>query len=238
MTTKIIQILFLFLACSFTKTGCAQETMNIKWGHEKIKGTRQLPYAAYMGFPFLNNNWAPGKIEFADGEIADSLYLRYSSFKDELIYYNKHIPAQIVIDKESLKGFSFVDDAGKTRIFREQYYDGYMKGERYFEVLSDGETDLLVYRKVSLGTTLPYKDAKGILTDLAYTNDYQFYFYAPANGYTSVRPNWPSLIAKFEKTDQKPIKKLLRKNRIRVSDEESFILAWKVIEKEGYKVAF
>ena len=236
MTTRIFKILLLFMVFSFMKTAFAQETLNVKWDGEKIKGVRFLPYAAYHGFPFLTNYWVKGKIEFVSGEIAGDLDLRYSTFKDELIYYNKTISAQIIIDKISLKGFSFIDQDGKTRIFRKQYYDGYMKGDRYFEVLSAGEPDLLVYRKVSLETTTAYKDQRGVLTNMEYAKDFQFYFYSPEKGYTSVKPNWLSLIAKFDKTDQKPIKKLLRKNKIRISDEESFVRAWKVIEKEGYKI--
>jgi hypothetical protein len=236
MTTRIIQILLLFVAFSFTKSVCAQETLSVKWDGEKIKGVRFLPYAAYQGFPFLSNNWMSGKVEFADGESADGLNLRYSTFKDELIYYNKNISAQIVIDKASLSSFSLHGADGKTQIFRKQFYDGYMKGDRYFEVLSAGEPDLLVYRKVSLQTTSAYKDQRGVLTNLEYANDYQFYFYSHEKGYTSVKPNWLSLIAKFAKTDQKPIKRLLRKNKIRISNEESFVRAWKVIEKEGYKI--
>ena len=234
MTTRILHILILFLAIQVTNVGYAQK--NTKWDREKIKGTRNLPYAPYDGYPFLTNSWMLGKIEFASGVKDDSIYLRYSSFKDELVYFNKTISTQIIIDKATLKGFSFIDGDGRTRIFRNQYYDGYMKGDRYFEILSDGEIKLLVYRKVSLSTITPYKDESGILTNLAYTNDYQFYFYSPEKGYISVRPNWLSLNAKFNKTDQKPIKKLLRKNKIRIDSEENFVRAWKLIEKEGYKV--
>ncbi len=236
MTTRIIQIMLLFLTFSFAKTVSAQETQNVKWDGEKIKGVRFLPYAAYQGFPYLINSWQIGKIEFESGESTDGLNLRYSTFKDELIYYNNTISAQIAIDKASLMGFSLQDGTGKTRIFRKQFYDGYMKGDRYFEVLSSGETNLLVYRKVSLQTTSAYKDQRGVLTNLEYANDFQFYFYSPEKGYTSVKPNWLSLMAKFNKTDQKPIKKLLRKSKIRISNEESFVRAWKVIEKEGFKI--
>lgn len=228
--------MLLFLTFSFAQTVSAQETQDVKWDGEKIKGVRFLPYAAYQGFPYLNNSWQIGKIDFASGESVDGLNLRYSTFKDEIIYYNTTISAQIVIDKASLAGFSLQDGTGKTRIFRKQFFDGYMKGERYFEVLSSGDPNLLVYRKVSLQTTSAYKDQRGVLTNLEYANDYQFYFYSPEKGYTSVKPNWLSLVARFNKTDQKPIKKLLRKNKIRISNEETFVRAWKVIEKEGFKI--
>ncbi|MBW8334412.1 MAG: hypothetical protein K0M40_20520 [Prolixibacteraceae bacterium] len=238
MNIRIILLFILFHAAGFTTTVLAQEPLNPNWDAEKIKGTRYIPYPIYDGFPFLNDSWLPGKIEFASGEIADSLYLRYSSFKDDIIYYNKAITTQIVIDKASLNGFSFTEKDGRTRVFRKQYFDGFMKGDRYFEVLSDGETDLLVYRKVILITISPYKDQNNILKNQAYAPNYQYYFYSPSKGYASVRMNLGALLSKFDKVSQKSIKKLLRKNRIRILDENSFVRAWKVVEKEGFEVEF
>lgn len=226
------------MAWSFTLSVCAQEPLNRNWDAGKIKGVRNLPNPAYTGFPFLNDTWAPGKIYFINGDIADSLYLRYNSFKDEVVYYNKANTTQILIDKISLKGFSFTEKDGRTCVFTKLYYDGFEKGNRYFEVLSEGQTDLLAYRKVSLTSSSVYKDEAGFLKNMVYSNDYHFYFYAPEKGFTPVRMNMSALLSKFEKASQKPIKKLLRKNKIRVSGEESFILAWKVVEKEGYKVVF
>jgi hypothetical protein len=238
MRTKIIYIILCLFAWSFANSLCAQEILNKNWDGEKIKGVRNLPYPPYRGLPFLSNNWMIGKIEFVDGEIADSLNLRYSSYKDEVVYYNKTISTQIVIEKASLKGFSYADEEGNIRNFRKQFFDDYLKADRFFEVLAKGETDLLAYRKSSLSTTVAYRDEKGILINLAYTPDYQFYFYSPGKGYTSVKPNRAGLIAKFAVTDQRPVKKLLRKNKVRIADEEGFLLAWKIIEKGGFKVLF
>ena len=238
MKYRIGIILIFLLASSFAQEICAQEIANRNWDSGKIKGVRYIPYPSYQGMAFFSNTWLPGKVEFVSGEIADSLFLRYSSFKDELVYYNKAISAQIVIDKASLNGFTFTDETGKTRIFRKYYYDDFNKSDRYFEVLSKGETDLLAFRNVILTTTMPYKDESKILKNLDYEKNYTYYFYSPGHGYTSVRMNMTALLAKFDKTLKKPIKKLLRKNRIRVSDEVSFVNGWKVIEKEGYKVVF
>lgn len=238
MTLRISNILMLFLVCNFTQIVCAQEPTNPNWDARKIKGVRQLPYPSYTGLTFLTDTWRPGKIEFTTGEIADSLFMRYSSFKDELVYYNKAISAQITIDKASLNGFEFTDGDGRTRTFRRQYFDNFMKGDRFFEVLSSGETALLAYRKVNLNTTSAYHDERGILKNMVYDPDYQFYFYSPGKGYTSVRINQGSLLSKFDKASQKTIKKLLRKSKIRIESEYTFIEAWKVIEKEGYKVVF
>jgi len=228
----------LFLAWSFTQIVCAQEPINPNWDAQKIKGVRQFPYPPYEGTPFLTDTWRPGKIEFTTGEVADSVYLKYSSFKDEVVYYNKAAGAQINIDKESLNGFAFADTDGRNRLFRKQRFDNSSKGERYFEILSDGQTALLAYRKVELNVTSAYHDLNGILKNMAYNRLYQFYFYSPEKGYTSVRVSQSGLLSKFDSPLQRPIKKLIRKSKIKIDSEDSFIQAWKIVEKAGYQVVF
>jgi len=238
MILKITKIGLLFMVWSLAQIACAQQPMDDKWDAGKIKGIRFLLYSLYNGNPFLTEDWYLGKIEFTNGDIADSLSLKYSSYKDELIYYNREIGTMINIDKASINGFTFIDAEGRTRKFTKQYYDNFEKSFRFFEVLSNGEISILAFRKVLLKTTSAYHDANGILKNMIYDPSYQFYFYSPEKGYTSVRINRPSLLSKFDKTLQNPIKKLLRKNKIKIKDEYSFIQAWKTIEKEGYKVVF
>jgi len=182
MTNKTIHSILFFLVLNLFTAAFAQQVPVKNWDFEKIKGTRFLPYPSYTGFPFLTDTWVPGKIELKDGVVIDSLNLRYSSFKDELVYYNPTISSQIVIDKISLNSFSYTDNEGNIHIFRKQYYDNFGKGDRFFEVLSDGETKLLAYRKVILETTQPYKEEKGILKNMIYSSDYSYYFYSPQTG--------------------------------------------------------
>lgn len=210
MKSGILNIIFLLvLTIASGQLVKAQVALNKDWSAEKIKGTRFFPYATYDGFPFLTNLWSIGEVVFADGEVSDTLNLRYSSYKDDLVYYNKTINTQIVIDKESLKGFWYKGEDGIKRVFRKQYYDGFWKGDRFFEVLSEGKTDLLAYRKVSMNGTSVYKDANGIMKNMEYSQDYTFYFYSPGKGYLSVKIGTSSLLSKFDKTEQKPIKKIM-----------------------------
>jgi len=237
MILKITKIGLLFLLWNFTQIAYAQQPIN-HWDATKIKGARFVPYSSYNGSPFLTQDWCLGEVEFTNGEIADSLTLKYSSYKDELIYYNREISAMINIDKASIKGFAFADNDGYMRTFIKQYFDNYEASYRFFEILSSGEISLLAYRKVLLKTTSAYQDNSGNLRNMVYDPSYQFYFYLPEKGYTLVRINLTSLRSKFDKTQQKPIKKLLRKNKIKIQDEYSLIQAWKAIENEGYKVIF
>ncbi|NEW85241.1 MAG: hypothetical protein GZ094_23150 [Mariniphaga sp.] len=100
MANRIIYIIT-FFGLMATTSLTAQELFQ-KWNPEKIKGTHQIPYPAYSGFPFMTDKFIIGEIEFTDGTKMDSLGLRYSSYRDELIYYNAAISSQIIIDKISL----------------------------------------------------------------------------------------------------------------------------------------
>lgn len=240
MTHRLCHIcLFLFLICSFTQNVIAQESLNRNWDAEKIKGVRNLPYPQYRGSGFMNNSWDPGRIVFSDGEIIDSLYLRYSSYKDDVVYFNNENTSQIVIDKDILKGFSFTDKQGILHQFTKIPFDDYLHGDRFFEVLSKGETDLLAFRKVVAVSTTPYKDSeKGPLKNMEYVQAYQYYFYSPEKGFTLVRLTRAGLQAKFDKATQKQIKKILRKNRIKITDEYNLIRAWKAIENQGFQIIY
>jgi len=231
-------ILLLILAFNFVPDSNAQTTLNRNWDAEKIKGIRYVNYPNYTGFPFLNKAWDLGKISLKSGETIDSLHLKYSSYKDELLYYNKENGSQIVIDKEMLTGFSFTDESGKTHLFTKLPYDDYLKGDHFFEVLTYGTTKLLVFRKVEQTSTTPYKDEQNILKNMEYSKLYEYLFYSQEKGFSNVKCTTKSFLGKFDKEEQNSIKKLLRKNRIRIKDEESLIEAWIATENEGFHIQF
>lgn len=237
MANRILYIISLFSLLATTPIQAQQELLK-KWNAEKIKGTRQIPYSSFSGSPFLNEKFSTGEIEFLDGTKMDNIGLRYSSYRDEIIYYNTAISAQIIIDKISLNGFSFTDENGIKRVFRRQYYNGYSPGERYFEVLSDGDIALLVYRKVVLQICLPYNDNAGTLKNMSYQEAYNYYLYNRKKGYELIRINKSSLLSKFDKSTQKTVKKILRKHRVMIEDEQSFIKAWNLLKENGITFSF
>ena len=226
----IITILGLFAAISVTAQERSQQNLNT----EKIKGTRFIPYPGYSGTPYLTDKFVFGEIEFLDGTKIGNLGLRYSTYRDEIIYYNAVISAQIIIDKISLKGFSFTDDKGVKRVFRRQYYNGLLHEERFFEVLSDDKVSLLVYRKVDLETC----DTSYNKFGLAFQPSFYYYIYSADKGYSPIKMNRSSLLSKFNKPNQKQVKKMLRKNKVLIEDEHSFIAAWNLIKDKQIEISF
>ena len=233
MTNRILLIITL-LGFFTAITANAQETIQKNGNTEKIKGTRFIPYPGYSGSPYLTDKFVVGEIEFLDGIKAGNLELRYSTYRDELIYYNAVISAQILIDKISLKGFSFTDDKGETRVFGRQYYIGLLHEERFFEVLSDGKVSLLVYRKVDLETC----DTSYNKFGLAFQPSFYYYIYTADKGYSPIKMNRSSLLSKFSKPNQKLVKKMLRKNKVLIEDEHSFISAWNLIKDKEIEIIF
>jgi len=232
MTNRILLIILFGLLTAVTAK--AQENSPQSLNTEKIKGTRFIPYPGYSGSPYLTDKFVMGEIEFLDGTKTGNLGLRYSTFQDEIIYYNSVISAQIIIDKISLKGFSVTGNKGVKRVFRRQYYNGLLHEERFFEVLSDGKISLLVYRKVDLETC----DASYNKFGLAFQPSFYYYIYAADKGYSPIKINRSSLLSKFNKPNQKLVKKLLRKNKVLIEDEHSFISAWDLIKDKELEIIF
>ncbi len=212
----------------------AQETKQLNLDQVKIRGTRFIPYPNFSGKPYLNDKFILGEIELNDGTKIGNIGLSYSTYRDELIYYNTAVSAQILIDKISLKGFSLMDPRGEKRIFRRQYYDGSIHDNCYFELLSDGKFSLLAYRKVNLEPCDTYYTKSG----LSYQPAWCYYIYSVGKGYSQVNISRNSLLSKFSKQNQKLIRKLLRKNGIFIADESEFTKAWNLIVENGFEPIF
>ena len=213
----------------------AQGNLSADWNIEKLRGTRFFPYPSTSGSPFLTDNFFIGDLELSDGVKIGNLGLKYSGYKDELIYFNKTNSSQIIIDKQSIKGFSFTDENGKKRIFRKLFYDGFFSGDRFFEILGDGDLTLLVFRKISLVVCSPFYNESGVCKNTIYQTDQSYFIYSADKGFHTIKISKSSLLSKFEESDQVLIKKLLRKNKVAISDEAGFVKAWILIKENGFK---
>jgi hypothetical protein len=233
-TFYIITLFALLAASSLT----AQEAVPKNWDSEKIKGSQLIPYPSYTGNPYLTEKFVSGEIEFTDGTKIENLFLRYSTYRDEIIYFNSAISAQIIIDKISLKGFKLFTKEGANRIFRNQYYNGFLPGNRFFEVLGDGDIALLAYRTVVLQYCSVYNNEAGVLKNMEYQQNFNYYLYNSKKGYETIRIGKNSLLSKFDKPNQKLVKKLLRNNKIAIRDETGLIEAWKLIQRNRIPINF
>jgi hypothetical protein len=236
MGNRILQVhLPILITLLVVASVSAQSTLPKNWDTEKIKGSALLAYPSASGHYFFNEKFWNGGIEFLDGVKIGDLKLRYGEYRDELIYYNQSVLAQIIVDKISLRGFWMTDSQGVKHVFRQLFYSGYSPGNRFFEVLDSAEVSLLVYRKVILEICSPYYDIFGRLNNMAFQEAFAYYLYHPKKGFEQIKVNRSSLLSKFSQSDQADIKKFLRKNRNKVSNEPSLIEAWKLIQGKKIK---
>jgi len=237
MKSKILYIgtlLVLLTASSLS----AQEELPKDWNTEKIKGIRFIPYDHYQGNSYLTENFVPGVVVLDGGIKIANLNLRYCEYRDELLYYNAEILTQINIDKISIKSFSLTDENGVVRIFRQQFYNGFIPGNRFFELLCDGDVALLVYRKVVLQDCPVYYDETRGLKNMSFQNAFSYYLYNSKKGYEPIALDKKSLLSKFRESDQGQVRKILRENKIRLKDEDSFVKAWKLLSSNNILPVF
>ena len=233
MINRILSLIFFLVLLTVVELSAQEELPNIA-NADLIKGKAFVSYPDYSGSPWLNSNFQMGEIEFTDGTKVGNIGLRYSSYRDDLVYYNSWLQAQIIVDKISLKGFAIIGENGVKRVFRHQFYDNYENGDRYFEVLSDGNVSLLAYRKVNLETG----NLANVKRGMEYLPTYYYYMFSEGKGYTPLNISRNSLLSVFSPANQKLAKKLLRRNRVTVTDEVSFVLAWNLLKVNGIKAGY
>lgn len=233
MSNKVLCLFSLIWILSATNL-FAQQDGSGNSESKAIRGTRFIPYPNYSGKPYLFDKFLQGEIELKDGTKISGLGLSYSTYRDELIYYNTKVSAQIQIDKISLKGFSITEPNGRKRIFKRLYCTEYMRDECYFEVLSEGKISLLAFRKVNLEINNTYYSKSG----MAYEPAYSYFMYSPGKGFSAINLNRNSLLSRFSKANQKIARKLLRKNGIIIADEPGFIRAWNLIQEKELEINF
>jgi len=215
----------------------AQEVLPGEWNAQKIKGIRFLPDATYQGNPFLNDQFTSGEINLADGTKISGIQLKYNNYRDELIYYNNAVSTQIEVDKISVKSFVLTDDKGDKHFYRKQTVTGYLPGERYLEVLSEGEVTLLVHRKVLL-LTCPVYGEVGKEKSMSYQEAFNYYLYNVKKGFELIKPAKNSLFSKLDPSDQLLLRKILRKNDLKITDEEHFVKAWNLVLSNKMAIHF
>ncbi len=85
-----------------------------------------------VGTPFVNENWTPGVVSFANGQSGSAEKLNYDVIEKVLVTQRD---GQEMLFNMPIKEFT-LNEAGKDRTFRKV-------NDNFYEVLYDGETKLL-----------------------------------------------------------------------------------------------
>lgn len=180
---------------------------------------------------FLHDDWKKGTVYLEDGDSISGIMLRYLAYGDELVTYNDKSRTIYIIDKEIVKGFT-IEDENRLEKFVKLYFDGLVKGYKYFDVLYKTSGQLLADHFVSETKTQPYKDIQGVMRDSEYKLDIKYYIYSKDNGFNRLNRNKISFINNFP-DHKKEVKKLIRRRELGKFDQQGMVKAIKILDEAG-----
>lgn len=181
---------------------------------------------------FLQNDWADGSVMLEDNDVYDGLKLRYNAFEDKLVVYNNNLRNLFTVDKEKVKSFTVKSLDGEHK-FARYFYDGYPAGDRYFEVLYNGERDFLAFRQIVEEKTRPFVDKFGIMKDTRFRKTTSYYIHSPETGFQKIRLKRRSILTLFPE-NKREIRRLLRRNRVNTFEEKGMIRAIKLLDENDF----
>ncbi|WP_299706860.1 hypothetical protein [uncultured Pontibacter sp.] len=129
-------------------------------------------YVDVKGSPYLTDDWQAGSVKLDNGKIFEGLQLKYDQIEEELMFLNKAEEAQLFVDP--IAEFTII---GRT--FRRGYTpaDG-ATPKTFYQVLADGETQLLKRTSKKIYEEVPY----GTATKIKNIIENETYYLADAEG--------------------------------------------------------
>lgn len=140
---KHFKLLFASLCVSAFITTAQAQNMQIR----AFRPVAPLDYAELKGIPYLYEDWQGGNVTFATGESnKEKLLLKYNLVNDMLSFKENSSNEEMAF-VEPVKEFTIIDASGNEVVVR-RFRNGYhgitgTTPESFFEVLSDGKTQLL-----------------------------------------------------------------------------------------------
>lgn len=185
---------------------------------------------------FLHKEWVKGKVVYKTGEVFENIDLRYQAFNDELIAYNENNRVLVKIDKEKVKeftlNFSYSDENVTNPTFVNIDSVSIFVNTNYFECLYRGTVMLLVSSRVIEKKVTPYNDSNGEFRDSEFILRKASFIYSIQNGLNRITYSNHS-VANVYPEQKREIKKILRQNKIKISDAKSAANALEILDKAG-----
>ena len=231
MKNTIVTLFLVFIAGSLL----SQPVVNMD--HPKLMGQRYVNKVRIKGSPFLFDDWINGRISLTSGERVDSVPLKFDAYRNELMSYDKGTFTILTVEKAAVHSFEF-DFKGEHYLFEQRFFDGLLKGNRYFRVLFHGDADLLCFYKVDILNTSIYTDENGITKNQEYVPGKRYFLYTPRSGYSPGNLKRNSFLRFISKTDRKVVRSLLRQHHLVLGSEAEFIRALDILQQNKIKLHF
>jgi hypothetical protein len=235
----ILFILLLQWVASAQYSGLNNENLNHNSNRLQGKLTGQVYYLSLTSNAnyFLQQDWVEGTITLKDGDVFEGLRMRYMAYGDELIAYNSNISALFIVDKNTVKQFTFKTLLSSGNFAERKFINldslDVFLDRTYFEELYSGTVKLLVFYQIEETKISPYVDRSGKMSDTEFKLKTIYYLLTDSIGLTRIQLKNRSLFTLYPE-NKKEIRRLLRQNRIAIVDEHSAIQVFKLLDENGY----
>lgn len=239
---KYMIFLFILLlqgAASAQYSGLYSENLNQNSNRLQGKLTGEVFYLSLIGNAnhFLQKDWVEGTITLKDGDVFEGVRMRYMAYGDELVAYNSNIHALFIVDKNTVKQFTFKSPSGSGSFYERKFINldsiDIFLNRNYFEELYSGTLKLLVFYQIEESKISPFIDSSGKLSDTEFRLKTMYYLLFKVNGLTRFQLKNRSFFTLFPE-NKKEVRKLFRRNKINIIDESSAIQAFELLDTNGF----
>jgi hypothetical protein len=186
---------------------------------------------------FLQQDWVEGTITLKDGDVFEGVRMRYKAVDDELVAYNSNIQTLFIVDKNTVKQFTYKVPSGSGTFTERKFVnldsiDTYLN-RTFFEELYAGSAKLFAFYQIEEIKVSPYTDNTGKMRDTEFRLKTIYYMLSNKLGLTRIQLKNRSLFTLYPE-NKKEIRKILRKSRITITDEHSAIQAFNLLDENGF----
>lgn len=235
--SRIIQLFFLiyFILSAVCSLGIEQAD---DWNTPRLIGKRYSSTFSYKGPQYLDTEWRDGTVYLSNGDSATHIFLKYNRYLDELIYFNKQTNSMVRLDKKPITGFR-ITIGNDVFYFKKLAFNRSSEKASFYEVLYRGRhIEFLVHRFSELSICPSYIGESGMKKDMEFKKVENYLISDNENGLLPIRLKKKSLVLKFGELKKKEIRKFLHQYHLSVNDEDSMVLALRLLTENGYYPVF
>lgn len=238
---KYISILFVFLQIFSGAQNTGLYKLNLDQKSNRLSGKLmgEVFYISAISNAhyFLQSEWTEGTITLKDGDVFSGIKMRYMAFGDELVAYNEINHSLFIVDKNTVSQFSFLKTSANSGSSIERKFinlDSHKIAfnKSYFEELYSGTSKLLCFHQIEQEKVNPYTDIDGRMYDTVFRLNNTYYILSVTFGINKIQLKNRSIYSVYPE-NKKEIRKILRKNKISIVDENSVIQAVKLLDSIG-----
>jgi hypothetical protein len=231
----MIRILIIGILLFIQNTGFCQDKSFLQNGNRsqypfyfesKLSGEVYIPDNAYVGSPYLFNDWSKGDVSLKTGQVVHSKWLRYNGLTDDLIWRTDSSFQQVKLDKKLISEFRFIQaHEGAEYYFHKIRIPSWIKNdtiEVFAQILEKNDIlSLYIIRRIIIeGHVADETSGHLILKQLLIPDTYYYLSIAGQPGLRFRKMNLKTFISKFPENAER-IKSLMieHHNKLRTQDE-------------------